>query len=273
MQQATINDVTLAYDIAGSGEPVVLIHGAMIAEAFRPLLSQSALTGRYQLTHYHRRGYGESSPASGPMTISDSAADCRSFLDALGVERAHVVGHSLGGVIALQLALDYPDVVHSLALLEPALVIGESGGPYRESLLQGRQRLHEVGPEVMVDEFMQARSGPDYREEIEAVLPGAVEQAVIDVRTSTESELTDMLAWHLGEEGARQIHVPVLSVVGSESDVLSPRFQECDRFLRDRIRQTESVILPDADHFMQLRNPGGLAEALADFFSRSPIRP
>ena len=79
----------------------------------------------------------------------------------LGVERAHVVGHSFGGCIALQLALDTPEIVHSLALIEPGLMIGASGGPYREALPAPCQRYREADTAIVVNEFLQARS-PGY---------------------------------------------------------------------------------------------------------------
>jgi len=96
----------------------VLIHGALIADAFRPLLAEPALRDQYRVIHYHRRGYGGAHTAAA-VDLARQAADCRALLHHLGVRRVHVVGHSLGGTIALRLALDAPDLVHALALLEP----------------------------------------------------------------------------------------------------------------------------------------------------------
>src|ERR1700737_2633487 len=104
MEQATVGGITLEYEEAGSGEPVVCIHGAFIADTFRPLLSEPSLADRYLLITYHRRGYVGSTRTPGPVSVARQAADCRALLDYLGVARAHVVGHSLGGCIALQLA-------------------------------------------------------------------------------------------------------------------------------------------------------------------------
>ena len=126
MEQAKTGGAELAYDTAGTGEPIVCIHGAFIADSFRPLLAEPNLVNRSWLILYHRRGYAGSSPAAEPLSISRQAADCRAVLQHLGIDRAHVVGHSSGGAIALQLALDSPHVVHSLALLEPALLVGAS---------------------------------------------------------------------------------------------------------------------------------------------------
>ena len=127
MDQMIGKDITLEYEVRGTGEPVVLIHGALIADAFAPLLAQPGLTERYRFIHYHRRGYMGSTHAPNPVSIAEQVADCRALLGHLGVERAHVVGHSYGGAIALQLTLDAPALVHSLAVLEPTLLAVPSG--------------------------------------------------------------------------------------------------------------------------------------------------
>jgi pimeloyl-ACP methyl ester carboxylesterase len=84
----------LEYEVRGSGEPVLLIHGAMLADAFTPLLAQPTLTDHYRLIHYHRRGFAGSCRHAGPCGMSQQAVDARALLDHLGIEHAHVVGHS-----------------------------------------------------------------------------------------------------------------------------------------------------------------------------------
>jgi pimeloyl-ACP methyl ester carboxylesterase len=127
MDRATIEGVELEYEIRGTGEPVVLVHAGVFAGWFKPLLEEPTLTGRYRVLSYHRIGYAGSSRVAGPVSIAQQAAHLRSLMRRLGIERAHIVGHSSGGNIALQLALDAPEVVGSLALLEPALVASPSG--------------------------------------------------------------------------------------------------------------------------------------------------
>ena len=82
----------------------------------------AGLTERYQLVRYHRRGYAGSSTVGRSFSITDQATDCAELIRGLGIERAHIVGHSSGGPIALQLALDAPEMVESLVLLEPGLL-------------------------------------------------------------------------------------------------------------------------------------------------------
>lgn len=134
MNRARIDGAELEYEVRGDGEPVVLVHGSHIADAFAPLLAEPALTERYQLVMYHRRGFAGCTRAEGPLSIAQQAADCRALIQHLGVQRTHVVGYSYGGPIVLQLTLDTPEVVHSLSLLEPALMIVPSAQQFMEAV-------------------------------------------------------------------------------------------------------------------------------------------
>jgi pimeloyl-ACP methyl ester carboxylesterase len=69
MNRAQINGRELAYEVQGAGEPVVLVHGSHIADAFAPLLIEPVLTERYQLILYHRRGFAGSTHPDGPLSI------------------------------------------------------------------------------------------------------------------------------------------------------------------------------------------------------------
>jgi pimeloyl-ACP methyl ester carboxylesterase len=267
LERASLDGAELEYEVSGKGAPVVFIHGAFIADTFRPLLAEPSLAGRYRLILYHRRGYAGSSRASEPVSVAQQAADCRALLHHLGVERAHVVGHSYGGIVALQLALDTPGVVHSLALLEPGLMVGTSAQGYRESLARGAERYREAGTEIVVDEFLQAR-WPGYRTILNHVLPGAFDQAVADAETWFEREASGQLAWRFGEAEVRRISQPTLSVLGGESDALWSRFGETHRLLLEWLPHAEGFVLPGTTHFMQIQNPRGMAEALAAFWAR-----
>lgn len=270
LDRAVRDGVTLEYEESGAGEPVVCIHGALIADAFRPLLSEPALADRYRLIGYHRRGYVGSSTTGVPVGLAEHAGDCRTLLSHLGVRRAHVVGHSSGGAIALRLALDAPQLVHTLCLLEPALLVGKSAHLYRQALGHGMQRYRQAGAEVAVGEFLQMR-WPAYRRSLQRVLPGAFEQAVIDAATCFEADLPIALDLRFGEAQARRIAQPVLVVLGERSVALDPRFAETYQLLLRWLPKAEGFILPGAAHFLQLENPHAMAEALADFYARHPL--
>ena len=152
VEQVAVDEALFKVVIQGSGESVVLIHGAVLADEFAAMAAEPDLRD-YQLIRYHRRGYGGSAGAPGRASVEQDAADCSAMLAALGVERAHVAGRSYGGAVAVQLAVDAPNLVHSLALLEPALLAVPSaaqfagGGcqPWLSDLPSGRGRRRPGG--------------------------------------------------------------------------------------------------------------------------------
>ena len=87
-------DATLEVDVRGSGEPIVLIQTALVADEFVPIASRPVLRDNYTIVLYHRRGYAGSSPIQGPGSIVRDAIDCRRLLAELRIDRAHVVGVS-----------------------------------------------------------------------------------------------------------------------------------------------------------------------------------
>ena len=116
MPLAKQTDVEVYYELAGSGPPVLFIQGVGVAGGGWG--SQvSDLAKDFQTLVFDNRGLGKSIPCRGPITIEAMAEDAWALMDAAGWESAHVVGHSMGGVIAQQLALDVPHRVRSLSLL------------------------------------------------------------------------------------------------------------------------------------------------------------
>lgn len=109
-------DVELYYELSGNGSPVLLIQGiGVTGEGWRPQVN--GLAKRFQTLVFDNRGIGRSGSCSGPITIETMADDARRLMDAVGWQSAHVVGHSMGGIVAQQLALDCPQRVRSLSLL------------------------------------------------------------------------------------------------------------------------------------------------------------
>ena len=110
MDRAALNGVELEYESRGAGEPVVLVHHGAGADWFKPLLDEPSLAGRHRVVRYHRPGYARSGPLVVPLTFAVEAVTFRGLMRHLGIDRAHVVGHSASGCIALQIALDVPDL-------------------------------------------------------------------------------------------------------------------------------------------------------------------
>jgi pimeloyl-ACP methyl ester carboxylesterase len=261
----------LEYEIRGVGEPVVLIHPGHFADWFTPLLAESTLTDSYRLVHYHRAGCVGSSPVAGPISIAQAALHCRSLMAYLGIERAHIVGHSSGGNVALQLALDAPDAVHSLAILEPALMSVPSVETSRRFVGSAFQ-LYRAGDKAgAIDTFLQGVCGPDYRAILDQTLPGAFEQHVVDADIFFSQEMPALQQWSFTKEDARRITQPVLAVIGEKSLPFDPIWRERQELLLTWLPNAEPFVLPEAGHLLQIQNPRGMAEGLAAFFIRRPL--
>jgi pimeloyl-ACP methyl ester carboxylesterase len=263
MERARVDGTELEFEVTGAGEPVVLIHGALIAEAYAPLCAESALNSRYRLVRYHRRGYAGSSPARAPFSLAEQAADCRALLRHLGIERAHVVGHSSGAVIALRLALDAPEVVHSLVLLEPALLNVPSGALLTEALRPVLEQYGAGDKEGAADSFLRWAVGSDYRAWLDRLVPGAFQ------RWLPTPTLTSASSFRRAD--AQRITQPVLAVLGAESASIWPGWNEVQERLREWLPQTEPFVLAGANHALQKRDPCGAAEAIAPFLARHPM--
>lgn len=116
MPTVTVNDVELYYERRGKGEPLLLIMGMSgnTVHWGEPFLTE--LEERFEVIAYDHRGIGQSAEHWDPFTITQLAEDARGLLDALGLDRVHVCGISMGGMVAQDLALAAPDRVATLTL-------------------------------------------------------------------------------------------------------------------------------------------------------------
>jgi pimeloyl-ACP methyl ester carboxylesterase len=270
MERAAVGGVELEYELKGSGEPVLLIPPGPVAAAFLPLLSEQALADRYQLIRYHRRGQAGSTPAAPPVSFADHASDAASLLDHLGVRRAHVAGHSTGAAIALQLALDHPEVVATLALLEPPLFAVPSAGAFLEKAGPSLQAYGAGDKKAAMVSFLTVVSGLDW-ETCQAVLdervPGGADRALEEADFFFGIDLPAINEWAFGPEQAASISQPVLSVLGTESERL---FAEGADLLRSWFPQMDELTLQGAGHLLHMERPASAADGLAEFFGRHP---
>jgi pimeloyl-ACP methyl ester carboxylesterase len=270
MEIVKVNGVELEYEVEGSGEPVLLI-SPVLADGFVPLLSEPVLADRYQLIRYHKRGWVGSTHTAPPVSVADHASDAAALLEHLGVRRAHVAGHSSGAAVAAQLAIDHPETVHTLMLLELSLL----------SLPEGEAFFHEAGPafeayasgdhDGALAIFMSVVSGLEWarcRALLDERVPGAVAQALKDADTFFGVELPALTEWAFGAEDAANIHRPVLSVLGANT---RPLWVEVAAFLRSSLPYVEECTIDGVGHLLHVERPEPVAQAMAEFLSRNSI--
>jgi len=116
MRSLEANGHRIAYGLQGTGAPLVLIAGTGYPSATWPPEFTAPLARRHAVLTFDHRGTGGTSPSSGPYSTRLFARDALGLMDALGLDRAHVLGHSMGGRVAQWMALDRPDRIRSLIL-------------------------------------------------------------------------------------------------------------------------------------------------------------
>jgi pimeloyl-ACP methyl ester carboxylesterase len=272
MRIAQVDKVALEYEVGGNpdGEPVLLI-SPVLADGFLPLFGESSLTGRYRLIRYHKRGWVGSTRTEGAVTVGDHVADATALLDHLGIRVAHVVGHSSGAAVALQMAVDHPALVGSLGLLEPSLLTV----PAADAFFKGAQPAFDAfaagrrGDAVTA--FMTLASGLEWQactELMEKRMPGSVAQTITDADTLFGVELPGLMHWRFDAEVAKGIDRPALTVRGSDTRQL---WVEVDERLRAWLPKVEACTIDGVGHLLQIQKPSAVAGALAEFFRRHPL--
>ncbi|HEY7572046.1 MAG TPA: alpha/beta hydrolase [Nitrososphaeraceae archaeon] len=282
-----INDTRLEFTIVGSGQtPLVLIHGGIIADANIPIINQLFVSKRFRLFHYHRRGYAGSThiPTDCSVSISKQADDCFQLIRRYFCIKggAHILGHSVGGAIALQLAMDHPETVRTLSLLEPALTgydLHNTRGSEVVTSFSSLIDMYDAGDKVKaIVTFMKSTIGPDYHNIIRELLPqDAFDMAVRDAETFFHQEIPAMETWPISrysdlsnistmtKEVFASIKQPILFVRGSDSGHVS-----IDRqiFLSKVVSQVEIAVIQKSKHMLQLMNPVELSCKLTSFLTK-----
>ena len=152
------NGIDLYYETAGQGEPLLLLHGlGSRSEDWQ--LQVPAFAQRYRVVAADMRGHGRTSKPPGPYSVPMMAADVLGLLDGLGLAAAHVVGLSMGGMIAFQMAVDQPERVRSLVIVNsgPELVARTFGERLR---VWQRLALARLFPPARTAQFLGPRLFP-----------------------------------------------------------------------------------------------------------------
>jgi pimeloyl-ACP methyl ester carboxylesterase len=266
MPRIKVDDVHLHYDERGEGEPLLLIMGygsssAGALEGFGGELARS-----FRVVVFDNRGTGESDRLEGPTSIEQMADDAAGLLDALGIERSHVVGISMGGNIALELALRHPDKVAGLVARSAHCGVRYWIPPSPEILA-----LFEPGGATGLDPREAARRGWEAVFPPEYVGAHLIElEAQLD-RPSANPTPADTLthqwealqAWSCFER-LDQIVAPTLIITGDRDVLVVP---ENSRLLHERIADSRLHVLEGAAHSCYASHPEETVRVTAEFLT------
>jgi len=229
----------IAVTYAGKGPVLLFLHG--IRGNKRNWYGQlEAFSANFTAAAWDARGYGESDDYAGPLQFSDFSADVARVADHFGAQRLHLVGLSMGGRIARNVGLRFPERLHSLTLVATAPGFQRGRTPLPPEKLLGSRARAEAFAELS-DSFTRVRQ-ESYQKTLEA------------------SQAQD--------HGApiESIRTPTLIIAGDEDQLYPPSVA---REMARRIPGAELVMIEGAGHLPNLEQPGRFNEILADFLKRS----
>ncbi len=274
MQRLSVGDAEIEYCDCGGGEPIVLVHAGVFGDWFLPLSESRVLDG-FRVIRVRRAGYGLQRPAD-HLTLLDHARHVAAVADRLNLKQMHWVGHSSSCQMGLELAIDRPDLVHSLILLEPAAVGGFTV-PATEELVRRfagpAMAAFEAGDvETAFDTFMRGVCGEGHRAVTEARLgQEGYDRAVRDSQFFFRDELPAVFESQFGTAEANRVRQPVLVVEGGESARLGPLSRQITELTTTLLPHAEVMTIPQVNHQLPLQDPDAVGRVITTFARQHPI--
>jgi pimeloyl-ACP methyl ester carboxylesterase len=250
------DDYRLAYLAYGSGEPVVLIHGALSDyRDWQHLVD--GLRGDYHVIAPSLRASFPNSMSHSPnMPAADIWSDAGDVIDLIETCRGwlHLVGHSLGGAIALDIAVRRPDLLRTLVLEEPASVQGERSPQMQSLFASVIEQIGRGETKAAARDFMNFVSGPGYFDSQSPECQHMLTENAATISIGQQPPSTTCA-------DAGMVQTPILYVTGERSPLRDSPLEAC-------LPQHDSVTISDASHGAHSDNPREYTEAVRDFIRK-----
>jgi 3-oxoadipate enol-lactonase len=258
-----INGINLAYDDAGSGPAVLLVHGFPLCRKMWHPQVKGLVAAGYRVVAPDLRGFGDSDSSSGPCDMDDYAEDLVELLDHLGIDQAVVVGMSMGGYLLFSLLKNYPARVSGAVFLVTRAVADDDAGKKRRQQLA--EDVLKFGPQITADIFQELLFAPQTLQQ----RPRLAEEVYgWMVETSSQGLAGGLLAM-----GSRPDSTPLLSQIRIPSLVIAGGLDKaCPvalcRQIADGIPEAEFCMFEDAGHMVNLELPNDINSCLLAFLNR-----
>ena len=266
MPKIESNGIELYYETyGGTGKPLVLISGLGYSlwqwHKMVPFLAEY-----FQVITFDNRGVGQSDKPAGPYNAQMLAADTAGLLDALGIEKAIIMGHSMGGFIAQAMALDFPPKVEKLILCSTNF-----GGPHS---IPVTPEAMKVLSDVTSDALTRFKNGlvvstaPGWAEKNPRVIDEWVKWRVANPIEPAPYQAQLAIGLSLIAESAAfetrlpRLNIPTLILFGAHDKVVPP---ENASLLSKQIANSKVIIFPDAGHFFPIEIPEAASQAVIEF--------
>ncbi len=266
MPRVKVGDIHLHYDLYGEGEPLLLIggYGGSSANLLPEYVAGFART--FRVITFDHRGTGQSDMFDGPTSIAQMADDAAGLLDALGIGHAHLMGISMGGYIAQELALRHPERVAGLVLgcthcgrpvrvAPPPEVLGMIA-PEAWAGLEPREAARRAWAAQYTPEFIAAS-----REFLEAVLDRVLAHPTPVATRARQMEAIQAWSSH---ERLHELTAPTLIITGDRDALIVP---ENARILHERIAGSRLYVIKDAAHMFHHSHPDETVRVVTEFLT------
>jgi 3-oxoadipate enol-lactonase len=261
MERALINGIELAYELRGSGSPLVMIHGAQGDQTmFTDLASRFA--GKFRILTFDQRGSGLSDKPHAAYSIALLADDSAALMEHVGLSAAHVVGVSMGGTIAQELTLRHPAKVRSL-ILGCTTAGGSKAIRIGGDAFAAAYSTQAMPPEERGRALAEAAFTKGYIEQHPEIISTMIEarrQRPLDP-VALERRMKAVLT-HDAYDRLPQITCPTLVITGKDDALVA---WQNSQLLAERIPGARLVLLEPAGHCFWLERPQQSHDAIAQF--------
>jgi pimeloyl-ACP methyl ester carboxylesterase len=259
---ATSDGVRLGYDELGEGEPLLFVQGlGYDRQGFGPL--PHLLAEDFHVVVFDNRGVGDSDVPDGPYSVPMLAADAIAVLDAAGIESAHVLGVSLGGFIAQELALAHPERIRKLVLCSTAPSLQPPCFPVPERGLQAFAAFptmeREAGLRLMVENSLGDHAVRERPELVEEILRYRLERAPTLAAWQAQAMAS---ATFDAYERVAEIGMPTLVIHADDDLVVDFRNGQ---ILAERIPGAQFEVVADRGHLVMWEEGEALAPVVREF--------
>lgn len=251
------NNINLNYHVDGKGQPLLFIHG--LGSSMQDWESQvTEFAKKYQVITLDLRGHGKSDKPEGPYSIPLFSADAADLLKSLSIGLAHIVGISLGGAVAFQLAIDHPELVKTLTIVNSAPTLGEPAQAQQEverrvGIVQ-QMGMRAMGQALSPNLFPKPEHAA-LRDTFVERWAGNDPRAYVDATRS-------MLGWNVISR-LGSIQCPTL-VIAADQDYSPVAVKQAYVKLMPNARL---VVIPDSHHATPIEKPAEFNQALAQFLA------
>lgn len=261
MPKAQVNGIHLYYEVHGDGEPLVLIAGLAVG-SWVWFKQVPALSPEFRTIIFDNRGAGQSDKPEARHSIRTMADDVAGLLGVLSIDRAHILGASMGGFIAQEFALAYPQMTRSLILC----CTGYGGPNYvlpSEEVLAAMSGLEGVGTEARARQNVAFFFSPTYRQhhpdEIEKII-----QMYLSQPTPEHAYMNQLIAVMAFDTEARvsAITVPTLVITGDQDICVLP---QNSKNLADKLPNARLVIIEGAGQAVFMEQPEEFNRVVREF--------